>query len=314
MTTKNKKAKSVNVETDNLREFLNGKAAEAREKALKRFEVKVFWDIYESEADEVFLVELISKSTNKRVTFTKDFFESPKNRNKVMSKLNRIGVADSWTIDELISQVYDLIDDDEFEKGGFSESSGQPLEWDKQVAMKNAKLVARNFLRNRSRFVFQSSKSYDSSKHLGVILDQEQGLPEGTIAVGFKGSALQAVLNPFGRIQSQKYRREILGGLVYIDVLDAEVPVYDDEEEEFEENEVEEQATLNGYSLPANVMKKLQENGVSLSEGGKTVKKKKKSHRLDKQKVVTEDKVGVKFYIMHFDKSLLEEVAQYVAA
>jgi hypothetical protein len=293
-------------EKQNVEGFMSNAMGKSLETALKRFEVKVFLDWNDNEADEIFYVELTSRITNKRVTFTKSFFEASRNSNKVLDRLNQIGNADPSTHSALIYHIHDLIDAREFVIGGYSASSTQPLEWDKQVAMKNARLVLRNYLRYKSRFALQSSKNYDSSKHLGVILDKEADLPVGVIAVGFKGSALQSVLNPLGRTQSQQYRREILGGLAHIGVLDAEIAEYDDEEDEFDE--VEDKIFCDdGF---------VYENGKyrKAREGELNKKKKKKSPRLDKQRVVSEDKNGVKLYILHFDESLLMEVAQYVAA
>ncbi|RUS44619.1 hypothetical protein [Cohnella sp. AR92] len=309
MTVQNNEAQEVEV-------FMSNAKGKSLEKALKRFDVKVFLDWSDSEADEIFYVELTSKVTNKRVTFTKSFFESPRNANKVQSKLNQIGNIDSSTYTALIYHIHDLIDNEKFVVGGgYSQNSTQRLEWDQQVAMKNAKLVVRNFLRNQFRFALQSEMNYASSKHLGVVLDKEADLPEGVIAVGFKGSALQAVLNPLGRMQSQQYRREILGGLAHLGVLDAEIAEYDDDEaEEVYGGSVViggKTYTEDGFVIENGKVRKMNDEEVA-EYSQKT--KKKKSHRLDKQRSVTEDKVGVKFYIMHFTQELLEEMKQYVAA
>ncbi|MOA63651.1 hypothetical protein D3C78_1894490 [compost metagenome] len=67
------------------------------------------------------------------------------------------------------------------------------------------------------------------------------------------------------------------------------------------ESEVE--GYFDGYSII---------NGKIVKDSGKQSQKK-KSPRLDKQRIVSEDKNGVKFYIFHFSESLLKEMAQYVA-
>ncbi|GIO38819.1 hypothetical protein J41TS12_36800 [Paenibacillus antibioticophila] len=289
-------------EVRNQEEFLTEAMSKTLRTALKRFEVKVFLDWNDNEADEIFYVEFTSKVSGKRTTFTKSFFESSRNLNKVLDKLNLIGNVEPSTHSALVDYIHDLIDAGKFIIGGYSSSNTNPLEWDKQVAMRHARLVVRYYLLNESRFVLQSSKSYDSSKHLGVILDKETDLPEGVIAVGFKGSTLQSVLNPLGRIQSQQYRREILGGLAHIGVLDADIAEYDEEDDDVNmESEVE--GYFDGYSII---------NGKIVKDSGKQSQKK-KSPRLDKQRIVSEDKNGVKFYIFHFSESLLKEMAQYVA-
>jgi hypothetical protein len=308
-----------NNEVQNVAGFMTKTKGKSLEKALKRFEVRVFMDWSDSEAEEIFFVELTSKVTDKRVTFTKSFFESPRNSNKVQNRLNQIGNADPSTYTALIYHIHDLIDARKFTRGGSTASSRQPREWDQQVAMKHARLVARNYLLNEARFALQSNKNYDSSKHLGVVLDKEADLPEGVIAVGFKGSALQAVLNPLGRIQSQQYRREIMGSLAYIGVLDAEIAEYDveDEDDEAYEDEKEEpgvEGYFDGYPIINGkvVMDRGRQEDKKQKSGKQT--KYKKSSRLDKQRVVSNNENGVKFYIMHFSQELLEEMKQYVAA
>jgi hypothetical protein len=304
MTTENSKGQNVEG-------FMAKTKSKSLEKALKRFDVKVFMDWSDSEADDIFYVELTSKVTDKRVTFTKSYFESPRNSNAVQYKLNQIGNVDPSTHTALVYYIHDLIDARDFTRGGGIKGSSKSLEWDQQAAMKNARLVARSYLMSESRFALQSDKNYDSAKHLGVVLDREADLPEGVIAVGFKGSALQAVLNPLGRTQTQTYRREILGGLARIGVLDAEIAEYDEEDEEPVVVVEEKIFTEDGYVFEDGKVRKAKEGE---QEEYSKITKKKKNTRLDKQRIVTEDKVGVKLYIMHFTQELLEEMKQYVAA
>lgn len=263
--------------------------------ALKRFEVKKDW--CDSVGKNIFYVCVKSKDSEECFTFNKSYFMA--NEKKVVDKLNLIGTANGHIHDALVAHISDLIDKKEFTEGSPSKSTTQSFEQDDQVSMAHARSVARNFLLNKSRFAFQSDKNYDSSKHLGLILDQESNLPEGVIAVGFKGGALQAVLNPRGHIQSQKYRREILGGLVHIGVLDAKIDEYDQEFDMDEEAEVT--VKVDGFTTTAKAqdLKNL---------GFKVDSTKKKESRLDKQRD------GVKVYIMHFSEELLKEMKKYVAA
>lgn len=304
------------------------------EKALKRFEVKLFLDWSKELGQKVLYVEVKSSLTGGQVTFLYSFFRT--NVNQVLKKLNFIGSADGHIYEALLIHLDELYDnynngDTAIPQAEFSESYIKSNEWEDQVSMGHARSVVREFLLKESRFARQSNKDFDSDRHLGVILEQEQDVPEGTMAVGFTGKALQAVLNSRGRIQSQKYRREILGGLAHLGILDAEIAEYDNEDEEFElieeeANDMEEanfvavdddaEVTVSLYGQPITVkVRELKENGLMV-EGKqdarkpkkKTTKKQKKSNDLRKQRL------GVKFYIFHFSQELLEEVSKHVAA
>lgn len=244
-------------------------------KALERFEVKVFLDWSNCEARNVFYVELISKFSGERVTFVKSYFEAQGSEKKILDKLNLIGSANGHILDALIEHIDDLLVNKEFTKGGFTASCTKLSERDQQKALKNGRLVVRNYLLNEVQFACQSERDYDSYKHFGVILDQEKGLPEGTIAVGFQGEALQAVLNPLGRTQSQQYRREVLGGLIHIGMLDAKITEYADEGEDDEvikeEHEVEDY--FDGYPII---------NGKVVKDQGRQEKRIEQRKRVDR--------------------------------
>ncbi|MEK4449393.1 MULTISPECIES: hypothetical protein [Paenibacillus] len=334
MTTQNEKAKNVTKETMDARKYIDGKVNETREKALKRFEVKLFLDWCKEVGQNTFYVEVIGNLTGGRVTFLYSVFKT--NEKQVLKKLNLIGSADGNIYGALAQHLDELYDkyangDLPLPKVEVSRSRVKSLEWDDQVSLGHARSVAREFILNESQFALQSNKDFDSKRHLGVILDEEKGLPEGRIAVGFTGIALQAVLNSRGRIQTQKYRREILGGLAHIGVLDAEVGEYDDTVEEFEvieeeENDMEEanlvevdddadvKASLYGQPITVKV-RELKENGLKVDDKQDGKKRKKKTTKMQKKSNdLRKQRLGVKFYVMYFTKELLEEMKQYVAA